>query len=332
MKRLVSLCARSHRRRLHWLLGSAVALYIFFGSVAAAQTTAEWSHYAADAAATKYSPLDQINRENVHRLSIAWRWKSIDYGADDKLKVRANNIFETTPAKLPGRLMLSTGLGLATSIDPANGEIQWVYNPFDEGIEPSFNSMGMAISRGGTAWSDGDQSRLIFTSNGYLVSLDARTGKPDPSFGDNGKVDLRLGVTEQPLRQYFWTSPPTICRETIVVGNSTVDFATRRKAPPGHLRGYDVRTGEQKWLFFLIPREGELGYDTWEDGAAEYTGSANVWSFMSCDEELGRLYAPTTTPSDDWYGGHRPGDGLFAESVLCLDIETGELALDGGAG
>ena len=137
------------------------------------------------------------------------------------------------------------------------------------------------------------------------------SGKPDTAFGSAGSVDLQsLGEGREPYASYFWTSPPLLCGDVVVVGNSTTDPYNYKTSPPGTIRGYDVRTGKMLWLFDIIPRPGQFGHDTWLEGSAEYTGHGNVWTWMSCDPELGYVYAPTSTPTDDWYGGHRPGDGL----------------------
>ena len=159
------------------------------------------------------------------------------------------------------------------------------------------------------------------------MSLDPATGKPDPKFGVDGEgyTDLatRLG-REINTRQYTHNSPPIVCGDTVVVGSIISDGPTAPEMPPGHVRGYDVRTGEMKWIFHTIPQEGEFGVETWQDGSWKYTGNTNVWTTMSCDEELGYVYLPTSTPTNDWYGGHRKGDNLFAESIVALDARTGE--------
>ncbi len=301
-----------------------------FGLVAALVAAAgaqegEWGSYAADPRSTKYSPLDQIHRGNVAQLRIAWRAPSIEHGVAQRHPgLRAGSLFETTPLYAGGRLLLATGIGVAAAYEPSGGELLWTWDPYAEGEAPHLGSLGFRVYRGGVSWREGEERRFIFTGNGRLTSLDARTGRPDPRFGAKGRIDLRAGAAESP-EPYFWTSPPVVCRDTIVVGNSTTDLAPRKRAPKSRLRGYDVRTGQLLWTFNIIPERGEPGYETWLEGSAEATGHANVWTWMTCDEELGTVYAPTTTPNNDWYGGHRPGAGLYAESLLCLEARTGRL-------
>jgi quinoprotein glucose dehydrogenase len=158
------------------------------------------------------------------------------------------------------------------------------------------------------------------------VSLDAATGKPDPAFGERGRVSLGTLPSGERLRDFHWSSAPLVCGDTIVVGQSTSDAWTRQKNEPGTIRGFDVRNGSQLWTFYIVPRKGEEGYDSWQEGSADYTGAGNVWSWMSCDQALGRVFAATSTPSNDWYGGHRKGSGLFAETIVALDARTGEKA------
>ncbi|MDX1383708.1 MAG: PQQ-binding-like beta-propeller repeat protein [Thermoanaerobaculia bacterium] len=284
----------------------------------------DWRSYAADRASTKYSPLAQIDATNVDRLEVAWHWKNVDLTAGGGGGGMFGNLFETTPIAIGGRLYMGSGGGRAAAIDGATGATLWVFDPEEYGFEGSGRT-GFAISRGLASWTRGDDRRLLLVSRGHLVSIDAANGRPNIRFGANGRVDLTdLGPDRDPLPGYFWTSPPSVCRDTVIVGNSTTDPYHLKEGVPGTIRGYDVHTGAMKWLFDIIPRPGQFGYETWENGSAEYSGHGNVWTWMSCDEELGLLYAPTSTPNDDWYGGHRHGDGLFGESIVALDIETGE--------
>jgi quinoprotein glucose dehydrogenase len=157
------------------------------------------------------------------------------------------------------------------------------------------------------------------------MSIDAKTGQPDPGFGRGGRVDLTagLGRTIDPS-QYAVSSPPIVVGNVVIVGSAMTEGTGYQEAPPGHVRGYDVRTGRMKWIFHTIPREGEFGNETWERDSWTYTGGANVWTLMSADEDLGYVYLPVGTPVTDYYGGHRPGDNLFANSLVALDAETGE--------
>ena len=293
------------------------------GAVSAQTSAGEWPSYAADNASTKYSPLDQIDKDNVGDLEIAWIWKSIEYElAEGNRVLTPSSIFESTPLMVDGMLYTSTGLGRAIAIDPASGETLWQYDPF-EGAESPKRPYGIPISRGLSYWSQGVKKRLFLVSEQHLVSLDAETGELATEFWDDGKVDMRKGV-EPELPWYTWTSPPMVTNGVVIMGNGTLDQQITKESRPGYIRGYDSQSGTLMWTFNLIPKPGEFGYDTWEDGAAEYTGHANVWTWMTADDELGYVYLPTSTPNNDWYGGHRPGDTLFAESLVCLDVKTGE--------
>jgi quinoprotein glucose dehydrogenase len=295
-------------------------------SVGRSQASGEWPRYAADGASTKYSTVDQIDASNVHRLEVVWRTESPDYGLGETITLKPFPQFQTTPVYQSGRLLLATGLAAAAALDPATGEATWFWNPYEAGQRPSLRDLGWRILRGGTAWRDGQKERFFFAANGYLVSLDATTGKPSLGFGEDGQVDLRVREDGTRAPFSYWTSPPVLCRDTVIVGNSTRDVTggMYKKAPAGTVRGYDARSGEALWTFHLVPRRGEPGYETWENGAAEYSGHSNVWAWMSCDEELGIVYAPTTTPNNDTYGGHRLGDGLYAEALVALGARSGE--------
>ncbi len=297
------------------------------GGAAPPPSMGDWRYYAADAGSTKYSPLAQIDGSNVGKLEVAWRWTSIDYElARAHGPLRTTNMFETTPIAIDGVLYVGTGMGAAAAIDGTTGKTKWVWNPFERTAEDRRGSMGFSINRGLGSWrGPSGEDRLFLVSHGNLVSLDAASGKPDVAFGNAGSIDLcSLGEGREPYDTYFWTSPPLLCGDVVVVGNSTTDPYNYKTSPPGTIRGYDVRSGKMLWLFDIIPRPGQFGHDTWLEGSADYTGHGNVWTWMSCDPELGYVYAPTSTPTDDWYGGHRPGDGLFGESLVALDARTGE--------
>ncbi len=284
-----------------------------------------WPHYAGNLAASKYSSLDQINADNVDQLTIAWSWDSPDneiFRTDDRATAGE---YKSTPIMIDGVLYVSTSLGLVAAIDALSGEQIWVFDTgsWTRGRHPNFNNN----HRGVAWWSDGLSSRILMPANdGVLWSLDAATGLPDPDFGDNGRLDLKQGLGREALiGQYGAVSAPTVVRDTVVVGSSISDGPTARdNMPPGHVRGFDVRSGEQKWIFHTIPQADEFGVDSWENDSWKYTGNTNIWTGMSADEETGFIYLPSSTPTNDWYGGHRLGDNLFAESLICLDAETGE--------
>jgi quinoprotein glucose dehydrogenase len=286
----------------------------------------EWRHYGADKASSRYSPLDQIDRSNVTKLVEAWRWRSPDDDIHAKEPRYRPGVFKPTPLMVGGKLILPTSLGLVVALDPGSGETLWTYDP--ESYKEGRPANAGWQHRGVEHWTDGKVHRILYAQHDRkLVSLDLETGKPDPAFGVDGPgfTDLatRLG-REINERVYTHNSPPIVCRDTVVVGSIISDGPTAPDMPPGHIRGYDVRTGAMKWIFHTIPQEGELGVDTWEDDSWKFTGNTNVWTTMSCDEELGFVYLPTSTPTNDWYGGHRKGDNLFAESIVALDAATGD--------
>ncbi|HVR28915.1 MAG TPA: pyrroloquinoline quinone-dependent dehydrogenase [Thermoanaerobaculia bacterium] len=286
----------------------------------------EWRHYGADRASSRYSALDQIDRSNVTTLVEAWRWRS----PDDEIHAREPRyrpgVFKPTPLMVGGRVILPTSLGLVVALDPATGDTLWTHDPASYWRGRPANAGWQ--HRGVEYWTDGTIERILFaTHDRRLISIDPATGKPDPAFGVDGEgftdLSLRLG-REINVRHYTHNSPPIVCRDTVVVGSIVSDGPTTPEMPPGHVRGYDVRTGAMKWIFHTIPQEGEHGVETWQDESWKVTGNTNVWTTMSCDQELGYVYLPTSTPTNDWYGGHRKGDNLFAEAIVALDASTGE--------
>ena len=310
-----------------------VVLAILLASGAIAQTGSgpdEWRSYGGDAGHTKYAPLNQITRENVDQLEIAWTWTSVD----ETLRaanpvIRDGRIFRTyayqaTPLLVDGVLYTTTNLGQVAALEPTTGALLWSYDPglYLEG-RPAVHGF---LTRGLAYWTDGEEARLFYAGGRtYLVSVDAKTGEPDASFGRNGQIDLKrdLGRTIDPS-QYAVSSPPIVVGNTVIVGSAMTEGTGRQEAPPGHVRGYDVRTGALKWIFHTIPQPGQYGHETWGEESWKRAGGANVWSNMSADPELGYVYLPVGSPVTDYYGGHRPGDNLFANSLVCLDAETGE--------
>ncbi|HEY5754597.1 MAG TPA: PQQ-binding-like beta-propeller repeat protein [Steroidobacter sp.] len=280
-------------------------------------TKGEWPHYAGDAGSTRYAPLSQINRSNVKALEVAWRWRSLPIGKSVDTNLKA------TPLMIDGVLYTSTGLHQAAAIDPETGETFWVFTPEPKEI-PGRGGVP-ASGRGLAYWTDGKSKRLFHnTLDGRLISIDARTGKVDPKFGVNGTVLLKEQLTDRPVPMVGSSSPAIVVGDVVVVQVVSEVTAVNKEAVPGHIRGYDVRTGKRLWIFHTIPQEGEFGVETWEKGAWQYSGNTGVWTTMSADLELGYVYLPVETPSHDFYGGHRLGDNLFAESLVCLDAKTGQ--------
>lgn len=287
----------------------------------------EWRHYGGDTASSKYTPLDQIDAGNVQQLEPAWTWQSPDNELSGTVTRQRPSYFKATPLMVNGKLYTSTGLNLVAAIDPATGETLWRFDPkaYDQGGRPANSGWQ---HRGVSYWESGDDRRIfIATGLGELIALNADTGEVIPGFGDNGRVDLQAGITssEQERRLIGYNSPPAVVNNTLVVNCTVADGVRTIAMPTCHVRGYDAVTGEQKWIFHTVPQAGEPGVETWEDNAWEYTGNTNSWTLSSVDLELGYVYVPTGTPSNDYYGGHRKGDNLYAESLLCIDADTGEL-------
>ena len=306
---------------------AALAATLVLGATAAAPAlgqdgaAGEWTHYAGGVDGHKYSPLNQISTANVEQLRVAWRYPSPDLAfQDDPILRRSRN--EDTPLMANGQLYSITGLGIISALDPATGEVRWVHDPQSYALGRPNN--GGFLQRGMGYWTDGTEERLLIgTADAYLLSLDARTGRPDPAFGEDGKVDLTIGIRDVVRSTNFSARRPLVAGDIVVVGNSIGDSSRTRRMPPGDVQAYDVRTGRKLWTFHTIPREFESGYETWLNGSAEYTGNANVWAGMAYDPELDYVYMATSTPTNNFYGGERPGDNLYAESIVCVEARTG---------
>ena len=295
----------------------------------------DWVNYGNDAGHSKYAPLAQINRDNVENLDIAWIWESVDNAAVIERPQYVPSGFKATPITRNGLLYVSTPLGHVAALDARTGEEKWVFNSFTwEHGRPANNGFN---HRGVTYWEkttpNGVEPHIILsTANAFLWSLDAETGEPDPTFGTNGKVDLTLGLGRAVDRSMIAHSAAvTIVGDTAVLGSVVYDdpMFDRKPArlidlPPGHVRGFDLNTGQQKWIFHTIPQQGEVGNDTWEDDSWQVTGATNIWTHLSADPELGYVYLPIGTPGNDWYGGQRLGDNLFGTTLVALEAATGE--------
>lgn len=304
-----------------------VSILLLLPTLAAAQHGApdgEWPTYGGDSGNSKYAALDQINAQNLDEVRVAWSWSSADNAVVPDDPEMDPGSFKATPLMVDGVLYIRTSYSMVAAIDAETGDQLWV---FDSGswklgrpVNLGFNSRGVAI------WSDGSERRVfVATGDSHLWALDAATGKPIDSFGIGGKIDLTLGLRRPVSRNdYQVMSPPLVVNDVVVVGSSISDFPRRKTAPPGDVRAFDVRTGRQRWIFSTIPQPGEIGHDTWENGGWEYTGNTNVWTIMSADEDLGLVYLPTGTPTNDWFGGLRLGDNLFAESLVAVNADTGE--------
>jgi quinoprotein glucose dehydrogenase len=287
----------------------------------------EWRFYGGDAGSTKYSALDQIDRENVSELEIAWRWQMENFGPQPEYNSRV------TPLMVGGVLYTTAGYRRdVAAIDATTGETLWVYR-MEESEARTASAPRLNSGRGVAYWSYGTQEQILLITPGYhLVALNAKTGLPVIGFGENGVVDLREGL-DRPLvpvdrenDRIGSSSPPIVVGDVVVVGTA---FPAGGAPPseanaPGWVRGYDVWTGELRWVFHTIPQAGEFGEETWEDESLSYTGNGGAWSILSADPELGYVYLPLEDATADYYGGHRLGDNLFSSGILCLDARTGE--------
>jgi quinoprotein glucose dehydrogenase len=282
----------------------------------------EWHFYGGDAGSTKYAPLDQINASNVKQLTIAWSWKAENFGP------RPDYNWEVTPLMVRGVLYFTAGSRRdAVAVDAATGETLWMYR-LDEGERG--DRAVRTQNRGLAYWTDGKNDRriLLITPGFQLVALNADTGAPIATFGKNGIVELTEGLDRDVVKpgQIGSSSPAIVIRDVVVVGAALqAGTAPASKTNvPGYIRGYDVRTGQRIWTFRTIPHPGEFGNETWENNSWEYTGNTGAWAPLSGDEELGYVYIPVEMPTSDFYGAHRLGDNLFADSLVCLDARTGK--------
>jgi quinoprotein glucose dehydrogenase len=285
----------------------------------------EWRAYGGDEGSTRYSALDQINRDNIKDLRVAWVWKS------DSLVPNPQASSETTPIMVNGVLYFTMDQKrFVVAADAGTGETIWVFRP-NEGER--FDQAPRKVHRGVSYWTDGrgDERILLATPGFQLLALNAKTGVPVPSFGNNGYVDLfkelDLRENEDPIGRIGNSSPVVISHDTVVIGPALRPGGGRQNK--GNVRGdvmaFDVRTGKKKWVFHTIPRKGEPGYETWDNGSADYTGNAGVWGPFSVDTELGYVYLNVESATNDVYGGHRPGNNLYSDSLVCLDIRTGKM-------
>lgn len=304
-------------------LGLAVALLWAAWWPASAQQGAqggEWRVWGGDLGSTRYSPLEQINRQNVQRLKLAWSWRFDNFSHPPEYRS------ETTPLMVKGVLYFTAGFRrTVVAIDAGTGETLWMWRP-DEGER--FDRAPRRVSRGVSYWTDGREARIFTVTPGFhLVALDARTGRPVRGFGRKGAVDLfeALGVEFDPTGTIGNSSPPAVVGDVVIVGPAFVEMSRPRsmRQTKGDVMAFDARTGRKLWTFHTIPRPGEFGYETWRHGAAEYTGNAGVWAPISADEKLGYVYLPVEAATGDYYGGHRPGANLFSSSLVCLDARTG---------
>jgi quinoprotein glucose dehydrogenase len=283
----------------------------------------EWTTYGGDLGSTRYSPLDQINASNFDKLEVAWQFKT------DSLGPRPEFQYESTPLMVHGMLYVTAGSRRAVvALDAATGEMIWMHSE-NEGKRGQ-NAPRQLSGHGVAYWTDGREERIVYVTPGYrMIALNAKTGVPVASFGNNGVVDLKEN-DDQPLdletAEIGLHSTPLVAGDVIVVGaaHKAGGNIPSFKHVKGYVRGFDARTGKRLWIFHTIPKPGEFGIETWLNDSWSYTGNTGVWGQMSADLATNTLYLPVELPTGDYYGGHRPGQGLFGESIVALDLHTGQ--------
>jgi quinoprotein glucose dehydrogenase len=303
-----------------------VALVIWATLPIAGQSGAkngEWTTYGADLANTRYSPLNQISAENFSKLEVAWRFKT------ESLGPRPEFNFESTPLMARGVVYSTAGTRRAVvALDAANGELLWMHSE-REGARAS-GAPRQLSGRGLSYWTDGREERILYVTPGYrLIALDAKTGVPISSFGKAGVVDLKMDddqLVDPVTGEIGLHATPIVAGNTVIIGAAHMSGSVPRSKvnDKGYIRGFDVKTGKRMWIFHTIPESGEFGSNTWEKDSASYTGNTGVWGQISVDEELGMAYLPVEQPTGDYYGGHRPGNNLFGESIVAVDLKTGQ--------
>ena len=295
---------------------------------AAAQTkttaNGEWPHYAGNTSSDHYSPLDQITAENFNELEIAWRLNTDSFGPGPE------NRFESTPLMVGGRVYSTVGTRRAVvALDAETGELLWMHR-LDEG-ERGATAPRRLSGRGLAYWDNGANGVVLYVTPGYqLIALDAVTGVRLQGFGSGGIVDLKQDIDQdlEPTSEIGLHATPLVAGNTIIIGAAHLPGGApaSRTNVKGYIRGYDLQTGQRKWIFHTIPGGDEFGNDTWLNDSWRYTGNTGVWAQMSYDPELNMVYFPVEAPTGDYYGGHRPGNNLFSGSVVAVDLDTGERA------
>jgi quinoprotein glucose dehydrogenase len=279
----------------------------------AADPTREWRVYGGNPAGTHYSPLDQINRTNVHKLKVAWTYHT----GDSRLKPATT--IECNPLVVNGVMYLTTAQLKLCALDAATGKFLWQYDPF-EGVD---EDKPRGVNRGVAYWENGTDQRILFVARARLWAFDAKTGKLIPDFGHGGSVDLTRGLGRDISQlEYDVTTPGIIYKDLIILGSLCGEGP--EPSAPGHIRAFDVRTGVMAWMFHTLPRPGEVGNDAWQGDSWRTTGGANDWGGMTLDEKRGWVFVSTGSAAFDFYGGQRLGSNLFANCVIALDAATGK--------
>jgi quinoprotein glucose dehydrogenase len=317
--------AHSSCRRLARLVAFCTALATTCTTVNGQSAAAknDWPTYGGDLGNSRYRPFDQINAKNFSELDVAWRFKTDNLGNHPEYKL------EGTPLMVDGVIYATGGTRRDVfALDAATGELLWVHGE-REGERGANAPRGLS-GRGLAYWSDGKDARILYTTPGYrLIALDAKTGHYATGFGVHGVVDLKLNDDQQIdlVKGSIGTqAAPVVAGDEVIVGAAFVDGGAiaSKTNYKGYVRAFDVRTGKRVWIFHTVPMKGEFGYETWLNGSAEYTGNTGMWTQVSVDKELGLAYLPIELPSGDNYGGNRPGNTLYSETLVCVDLKTGK--------
>ena len=308
-------------RRAAWLILSTAAAMPIWAQTGA--KNGEWRSYGGDLGNTHYSPLDQIGSGNFNQLQVAWRFKTENLGPTPEYNL------EGTPLMVNGVMYATAGTRRAVvALNGATGELLWVHGE-QEGKRGDAAPRKLS-GRGLAYWSNGQEERILYVTPGYrLIALNAKNGNAIPSFGANGAVDLKMDDDQQidpESSEIGLHAAPVVAGDMVIVGaaHKPGGVPTSKTNVKGYVRAFDVKTGKRLWIFHTIPKAGEFGYDTWQNDSADYTGNAGSWGQISVDEQLGMAFIPVELPTGDYYGGHRPGNGLFGESVVAVDLKTGQ--------
>jgi quinoprotein glucose dehydrogenase len=307
---------------MRWLQGLLIIL-MAPPLVEAQSRQVEWPYYGGDPGGSRYSPLTDINAGNLSRLRVAWQWKHwetrlAEFGTTP-------GFFENTPLMIDGVLYVTTPYNSAAALDAETGKELWRFDGEAYKLGQILSASGWKL-RGTAVWRDGGKLRIMLNSRYRMFELDATTGKPVPSFGDNGVASLVDGLPRiSEMKHVTQSSPPQIYKDLVIVGSQIPD-RVQLPDPMGYVQAINARTGKRVWTFSVIPQSArDPGAETWENESWRTSGHGNVWAPMTLDEARGLLYVPTSTPSSDYYGGARPGAGLFAESLVCLEAATGKV-------
>jgi quinoprotein glucose dehydrogenase len=307
-------------------LGASLISGLALAATAGDGPNVDWQSYAGNWDASKYKPLDQINASNFNQLEVVWRFKTDHIGNRPEFKL------EGTPLEVGGVLYTTAGSRRGViALDATSGELLWVHGE-REGARGAAAPRQLS-GRGVAYWTDGRDSRVLYVTPGYfLIALDAKTGQRVNSFGDHGAVDLKADDDQKiepdlTTGEIGWQSAPTVSGDTVLIGSAFREgfTPTSYQNNKGSARAFDVRTGRKLWEFHTIPQKGEPGNETWLNGSAEYTGNTGVWTEITADPQLGLAYLPVESPTSDFYGGKRPGNGLYGNSLVAVDLSTGKI-------